>query len=148
MLDKVRSYEGIPITEVHIVVGVHPKMSLQFFAGLIKKIKEIRPDIHVKAFTAVELEYMFRKAKVSYAEGLKLLQEHGLGSLPGGGAEIFHPEVREIICKDKATAEEWLGIHEAAHQLGMHSNATMLYGHIETYTHRVRSYGSPSEITG
>lgn len=137
MLGMVKKYDGIPITEVHIVGGVHPKMNLMFFAGLIKKIKEIRPDIHVKAFTAVELEYMFRKAKVTYEEGLKILKDHGMDSLPGGGAEIFHDEVRSIICKDKATAEEWLEIHETAHQLGMHSNATMLYGHIENYFHRI-----------
>jgi aminodeoxyfutalosine synthase len=137
MLNKVRSYQGIPVTEVHIVGGVHPKMNLTYFANLIRKIKEIRPDIHVKAFTAVELEYMFRKAKVSWEEGLKILKDHGMDSIPGGGAEIFHPDVRNIICKDKATSEEWLGIHEAAHKLGMHSNATMLYGHIENYFHRV-----------
>ncbi|MEO6167331.1 MAG: aminofutalosine synthase MqnE [Chitinophagales bacterium] len=137
MLNIVRKYESIPVTEVHIVGGVHPKMNLMFFANVIKKIKEIRPDIHVKAFTAVELEYMFRKSKVSYEEGLKILKEHGMDSIPGGGAEIFHQEVRNVICKDKATAEEWLEIHETAHRLGMHSNATMLYGHIENYAHRI-----------
>ncbi len=137
MLDAVRKYEGIPVTEVHIVGGVHPKMNLMFFANLIKKIKEIRPDLHVKAFTAVELEYMFRKAKVSVEAGLKILKDHGMDSLPGGGAEIFHKEIRDIICKDKATSEQWLLIHETAHHLGMHSNATMLYGHIEKYIHRI-----------
>ncbi len=137
MLEMVRRYDGIPVTEVHIVGGVHPKMSIHFFAGLIRQIKELRPQIHVKAFTAVELEYMFRKAKLSYEEGLKLLKDHGLDSLPGGGAEIFDEAVRKEICKDKATAEEWLAIHETAHRLGMHSNATMLYGHIETYAHRI-----------
>lgn len=137
ILNKLRTYEDQPITEVHIVGGVHPKMGLHYFANLIKKIKEIRPDIHVKAFTAVELEYMCRKAKVSYREGLALLKEHGQDSLPGGGAEIFHPEIRQQICEDKCTAEQWLEIHETAHSLGMHSNATMLYGHIEKYEHRI-----------
>ncbi|HUM47462.1 MAG TPA: aminofutalosine synthase MqnE [Chitinophagales bacterium] len=137
MLDIVRKYDGTPVTEVHIVGGVHPKMNLMYFANLIRKIKEIRPDIHVKAFTAVELEYMFRKSKVTYEEGLKILKEHGMDSIPGGGAEIFHEDVRSIICKDKATAEEWLEIHETVHRLGMHSNATMLYGHIENYAHRI-----------
>lgn len=132
-----RSYEGTPITEVHIVGGVHPKMGLQYFANLIKNIKEIRPELHVKAFTAVELEYMCRKAKVSYKEGLQILKDHGQDSLPGGGAEIFHPEIREKICKDKCTADEWLEIHETAHSIGMPSNATLLYGHIEEYHHRV-----------
>jgi aminodeoxyfutalosine synthase len=137
ILDKVRSYDGQPITEVHIVGGVHPKMGLQYFANLIKKIKEIRPEIHVKAFTAVELDYMCRKAKVSYEEGLQILKDHGQDSLPGGGAEIFDEELREIICGDKCTSEQWLEIHETAHRMGMPSNATMLYGHIETFAHRV-----------
>jgi aminodeoxyfutalosine synthase len=137
MLEIVRKYDGIPVTEVHIVGGVHPKMNLMFFANVIKKIKEIRPDLHVKAFTAVELEYMFRKAKVSVEEGLRILKDHGMDSLPGGGAEIFHKEIRDVISKDKATAEQWLSIHETAHRLGMHSNATMLYGHIENYFHRI-----------
>jgi aminodeoxyfutalosine synthase len=137
ILEKVRSYDGQAITEVHIVGGVHPKMGLQYFAGLIKKIKEIRPDLHVKAFTAVELEYMCRKAKVSYEEGLSILKDHGQGSLPGGGAEIFDTELRAEICGDKCTTEQWLEIHETAHKLGMPSNATMLYGHIEQYKHRI-----------
>jgi aminodeoxyfutalosine synthase len=137
ILEKVRSYEGIPVTEVHIVGGVHPKMGLHYFAGLIKKIKEIRPEIHVKAFTAVELDYMCRKAKVSYEEGLSLLMAHGQDSLPGGGAEIFDEELRSQIAGDKCTAKEWLEIHETAHRLGMPSNATMLYGHIENYQHRI-----------
>ena len=137
ILDKVRSYEGKPITEVHIVGGVHPKMGLHYFANLIRKVKEIRPDIHVKAFTAVELEYMCRKAKVSYEEGLRILKEHGQDSLPGGGAEIFDEEIRNEICADKCTSAEWLEMHRTAHRLGMPSNATMLYGHIEQFRHRV-----------
>jgi len=137
ILDIVRSYYGKPVTEVHIVGGVHPKMGLMYFANLIKQIKEIRPDIHVKAFTAVELEYMCRKAKVSYEEGLRILKEHGQDSLPGGGAEIFDEEIRKEICEDKCTAAEWLEIHETAHKLGMPSNATMLYGHVEKYEHRI-----------
>ncbi len=137
ILDLVRKYDGKPITEVHIVGGVHPKMGLMYFANLIKKIKEIRPDLHVKAFTAVELEYMCRKAKVSYEEGLRILKEHGQNSLPGGGAEIFDETVRKEICEDKCTSAEWLEIHETAHKLGMPSNATMLYGHVEKFEHRI-----------
>lgn len=137
ILDKVRSYQGKPITEVHIVGGVHPKMGLHYFANLIKKIKEIRPEIHVKAFTAVELDYMCRKAKVSYEEGLSILKAHGQDSLPGGGAEIFDEALRNEICADKCTSTEWLEMHRTAHKLGMPSNATMLYGHIEQYRHRV-----------
>lgn len=133
----IRSYEGKPVTEVHIVGGVHPKMGLAYFANIIKKIKQILPDIHVKAFTAVELEYMCRKAGVSYEEGLKILKEHGQDSLPGGGAEIFDETLRNEICADKCSSQQWLEIHETAHRLGMPSNATMLYGHIEQYHHRV-----------
>jgi len=137
MLHMVKKYDGKPITEVHIVGGVHPKMDLQFFADLLKAIKAHRPDLHIKAFTAVEYDYMFRKAKVSVEEGLQFLIRAGLDSIPGGGAEIFHPEIREKICADKVDADGWLKIHEVAHQLGLHSNATMLYGHIEKYEHRV-----------
>lgn len=137
MLGIVKSYDGKPVTEVHIVGGVHPKMDIRFFADLLRRIKAHRPDLHIKGFTAVELDYMFRKAKMSRAEGLSFLHEAGLDSLPGGGAEIFAPEVRERICADKVDADGWLDIHETAHGLGMHSNATMLYGHIETYAHRI-----------
>ncbi|WP_298299981.1 aminofutalosine synthase MqnE [Hydrotalea sp.] len=137
MLDIVKSYDGKPVTEVHIVGGVHPKMDLAFFTTLLKAIKAHRPDLHIKAFTPVELDYMFRKAKVSVEEGMQIAHEAGLDSLPGGGAEIFHPEIRTQICADKVDAEGWLHIHKTAHQLGMHTNATMLYGHIEQYWHRI-----------
>ncbi|MEN9700825.1 MAG: aminofutalosine synthase MqnE [Bacteroidota bacterium] len=137
MLDIVKSYDGKPVTEVHIVGGVHPKLTLTFFLELMRAIKAHRPDLHIKAFTPVELEYMFRKANVSTKEGMRLAHEAGLDSLPGGGAEIFHPEIREQICADKATADQWLEIHQTAHELGMHSNATLLYGHIEKYEHRI-----------
>jgi aminodeoxyfutalosine synthase len=137
MLHMVKKYDGKPITEVHIVGGVHPKMNLQFFADLLKAIKAHRPGLHIKAFTAVEYDYMFRKAKLSVEEGLKLLIASGLDSIPGGGAEIFHPEIREKICADKVDANGWLLIHETAHRLGLHSNATMLFGHIEKYEHRI-----------
>jgi aminodeoxyfutalosine synthase len=137
MMDKVREYDGKPITEVHIVGGVHPKMDIHFFADLLRKIKAHRPFLHIKGFTAVELDYMFRKAKLNRAEGMKLLHEAGLDSLPGGGAEIFAPEIRELICADKVDGAGWLDIHAEAHALGMHSNATMLYGHIEKYQHRI-----------
>jgi aminodeoxyfutalosine synthase len=137
MMDIIRSYDGKPVTEVHIVGGVHPKLNLQFFADLMKKIKSHRPGLHIKGYTAVELDYMLRKAKLSPEEGLKILKDAGLDSLPGGGAEIFHPEVRMQICADKVDASGWLKIHETAHRLGMHSNATMLYGHIEKYFHRI-----------
>ena len=137
MMDLVKNYDGKPVTEVHIVGGVHPKMNLYFFVDLLKKIKAHRPDLHIKGFTAVELDYMFRKAKLTTDEGMKILHEAGLDSLPGGGAEIFDAEIRKKICEDKVNAEGWLNIHRSAHVLGMHTNATMLYGHIENYGHRV-----------
>ncbi len=137
MMDIVRSYDGKPVTEVHIVGGVHPKLTLAFFLDLMRAITAHRPELHIKAFTPVELDYMFRKAKVSIQEGMRLAHEAGLDSLPGGGAEIFHPDVRTIICDDKVDANGWLEIHQTAHELGMHSNATLLYGHIEKYEHRV-----------
>jgi aminodeoxyfutalosine synthase len=137
MLNIVKKYDGKPVTEVHIVGGVHPKLNLNFFADLLQKIKAHRPDLHVKGFTAVELDYMFRKAKMTIDEGMKFLHEAGLQSLPGGGAEIFAPDIRTQICEDKVDAAGWLAIHEAAHKLGMHSNATMLYGHIEKFHHRI-----------
>lgn len=137
MMDMVRKYDGQPVTEVHIVGGVHPKMNLEFFCELLSSIRAHRPELHLKGFTAVELDYMFRKAKLTVAEGLQRMKDAGLQSLPGGGAEIFHPEIREQICADKVDAHGWLNIHGTAHKLGMHTNATMLYGHIEQFWHRV-----------
>ena len=137
MMDIVKSYDGKPVTEVHIVGGVHPKLTLEFFITLLKAIKAHRPELHIKGFTPVELDYMFRKANLSTEEGMKRAHEAGLDSLPGGGAEIFHPDIRNIICADKATGDEWLHIHRTAHNLGMHSNATLLYGHIEKAEHRI-----------
>lgn len=137
MLHLVKRYDGVPVTEVHIVGGVHPKMNLKFFRELLAAIKAHRPELHIKAFTAVEYDYMFRKANVSVKEGLQELIDAGLNSIPGGGAEIFHPEIREQICADKVDAAGWLTIHKTAHELGIPSNATMLYGHIEKYEHRI-----------
>ena len=137
MVEKVKAYDGKPITEVHVVGGVHPKMDIYFFEELLKKIKAHRPELHIKGFTAVELDYMFRKAKLSRLEGMKILHNAGLDSLPGGGAEIFDNEIREKISADKVDADGWLDIHAIAHSLGMHTNATMLFGHIEEYSHRI-----------
>ncbi|MCS6894663.1 MAG: aminofutalosine synthase MqnE [Bacteroidia bacterium] len=130
-------YVGTGVTEVHIVGGVHPKRGIEYYADIIRRIKRILPNIHVKAFTAVELKVMCARSRMSYKEGLLALREAGLDSLPGGGAEIFHPEIRRQICATKASTEEWIEIHRTAHELGIPSNATMLYGHIERYEHRV-----------
>ncbi len=137
MLDQVKSYDNEPITEVHITGGVVPKQDLDFYADFFRRTKAHRPDLHIKALTPVEYYYIFKKAKLSHYEGMKYMKDAGLDSMPGGGAEIFHPDVREKIAADKCTAEQWLDIHEQAHALGMRSNATMLYGHIEEYKHRV-----------
>lgn len=137
MMHIVKKYDGVPVTEVHIVGGVHPKMDLDFFCDLLRQIKAHRPNLHLKGFTAVELDYMFRKASLSRVEGLRKLKDAGLQSLPGGGAEIFAPAIRTQICADKIDGDGWLDIHKTAHQLGMHSNATMLYGHIESYEDRI-----------
>lgn len=137
MLAIVRKYDNEPVTEVHITGGVVPKQNLEFYADFFRRCKAHRPDLHIKGLTPVEYYYIFKKAKLSHYEGMKYMKECGLDSLPGGGAEIFHPDVRMKIAHDKCTAEQWLDIHEQAHQLGMRTNATMLYGHIEEYWHRV-----------
>jgi aminodeoxyfutalosine synthase len=137
MLNIVKSYDDQPVTEVHLVGGVLPQYDLPFYLELFKKIKEHRPELHVKALTPVEYHYIFKKAKISYEEGMQRIKDSGCNSMPGGGAEIFHPEIREQIAADKCTAEQWLRIHEIWHELGCRSNATMLYGHIEKFEHRI-----------
>jgi aminodeoxyfutalosine synthase len=137
MLNIVKSYDDQPVTEAHIVGGVLPQYDMAFYQKLFSEIKKHRPDLHVKALTPVEYHYIFKKAKVDYATGMRLMKEAGLESMPGGGAEIFHPEIRAQIAKDKCNADQWLQIHEEWHKLGMRSNATMLYGHIEKFWHRV-----------
>ncbi len=137
MMDIVKTYDDEPITEVHIVGGVLPQYDVQFYSDLFRSIKDHRPDLHVKALTPVEYHYIFKKAKISYEEGMKIMDDAGLDSMPGGGAEIFHPEIRDQIAGGKCSGDEWLRIHEIWHELGRRSNATMLYGHIEAFRHRV-----------
>jgi aminodeoxyfutalosine synthase len=137
MMDIVKQFDSKPVTEVHIVGGVHPDYDLHYWGNLLKRIKQHRPSLHIKAFSAIELEFMIARTGCSIEEGLKKLKEYGLDSIPGGGAEIFDEELRKNICDDKATSEMWLKIHETAHLAGIPSNATMLYGHIETYHHRI-----------
>lgn len=137
MMDIIRSYDGQPVTEVHIVGGVLPQYDVRFYSTLFKAIKQHRPELHIKALTPVEYHYIFKKDKISYEEGMKLMMESGLDSMPGGGAEIFHPEIRDQIAGGKCSGDQWLRIHEVWHELGRRSNATMLYGHIESFWHRV-----------
>lgn len=137
MLEIVKRFDNKAVTEVHIVGGVHPAYDLHYWGSLIKKIKEYRPAIHIKAFSAIELDHMITRTGCTIEEGLTLLKEYGLDSIPGGGAEIFDEGLRKIICYEKSSSELWLKIHKTAHMLGIPSNATMLYGHIETYSHRI-----------
>jgi aminodeoxyfutalosine synthase len=130
-----RYREGM--TEIHIVNGLNPDLPFDYYLDLLRAIKEHYPALHIKAFTAVEIHYFAERFGMSYEEVLRDLVSAGLGSLPGGGAEIFSERVRNKICRDKATAREWLAVHEAAHMLGLKSNCTMLYGTIETLEERV-----------
>lgn len=137
IMDIIKKYDDEPVTEVHIVGGVLPQYDLQFYSDLFRAIKAHRPGLHVKALTPVEYHYIFKKAKVSYEEGMQQMLDAGLDSMPGGGAEIFHPEIRDQIAGGKCSGEQWLRIHEIWHELGRRSNATMLYGHIERFEHRI-----------
>jgi aminodeoxyfutalosine synthase len=128
---------GDDITEVHIVGAVHPGRDIYYYADLVKRVHLARPTIHIKAYTAIEIEYMAQRSGLSFREGLQLLKDAGLNSLPGGGAEIFDDEIREQICGKKSSTEAWIEIHETAHNLGIPTNATILYGHIEQFEHRI-----------
>ncbi|PBQ30354.1 aminofutalosine synthase MqnE [Sphingobacteriaceae bacterium] len=137
IMNIIKGYDNQAVTEVHITGGVVPKQDLAFYTELFQKIKAHRPDLHIKALTPVEFHYIFKKAKLTYEEGLKIFKEAGLDSLPGGGAEIFDKDIRDKIAGGKCTSEEWLSLHEIWHKMGNQSNATMLYGHIETFEHRI-----------
>jgi aminodeoxyfutalosine synthase len=125
------------VTEFHIVGGLHPELTLDWFCQMLRGLKERFPQVHLKAFTMVEIGYLAQRAKLTPREVLVRLKEAGMDSMPGGGAEIFSERVRRIICDHKITGDQWLEIAEIAHQLGLHSNCTMLYGHIETEEDRV-----------
>jgi aminodeoxyfutalosine synthase len=126
-----------PPAEIHIVNGLHPGLPFSYYEELLSGFKRIKPDIHMKCFTAVEIHFFATHYGMTYLEVLERLRRAGLDSLPGGGAEIFHPDVRQRISHDKATADEYLEVHRVAHGIGMKTNCTMLYGHIETFEHRV-----------
>ncbi len=135
--DRARQAHGRGATELHIVGGLHHKLPFQYYVDVVRWVKEAAPEIHVKAYTGVEIEWFKKIERTTTRDVLQRLIDAGLGSLPGGGAEIFHPEVREQICGAKATTEQWFDAHRTAHRLGLHSNATMLYGHIEQARHRI-----------
>jgi aminodeoxyfutalosine synthase len=134
-----RAEQGIRegATEFHIVGGLHPDLTFEHYLELIRGLKQRCPGVHLKAFTMVEVHYFARIAKLSIEETLRKMKEAGVDSCPGGGAEIFHPRVRKIICDHKTSGQMWLSIARKAHEAGLHSNATMLYGHVETEEERV-----------
>lgn len=125
--------EGLkePITEFHIVGGLHPDLPFSFYVDMLKGLKKLAPDVHIQAFTAVEIAHMAGIAGKSVEDTLVELREAGLDSIPGGGAEIFSPELREKVCPTKLSGDDWLDVMRKAHGLGIRSNATMLYGHVE-----------------
>lgn len=137
VLAQVEAHRGSGATEVHIVGGVHPRHDLAYYEQMIRSVKALMPQASVKAFTAIELRYMIEKAGLSLSEGLARLKEAGMEAIPGGGAEIFAPEIRQRICPEKGTAEQWLEVHREAHRLGVPTNATILYGHIESWEQRI-----------
>lgn len=142
----VSEHEGDEATEVHITGGVHPQWDIDYYCELVKRVKSVNPTIHVKAFSAVELDYAISKSGITVEEGLKKLKDCGLDSIPGGGAEIADGKIRDEICGAKTSWERWLEIHRVAHEIGLTTNATMLYGHMETYAHRVEHMNDLREL--
>ncbi len=135
--EKVRLRLDEPITEIHMVGGIHPDLPFEYYLQILQGIKEIRPDVHIQAFTCVEIAHLAELAGKNIEDTLQLLRDAGLGSIPGGGAEVFSPRIREITCEKKLSGEKWLEIAQTAHRVGLNSNATMLYGHIETIEERM-----------
>jgi aminodeoxyfutalosine synthase len=136
ILEEVKKQDP-SVREVHITGAVHPDRDIFYYGELLRKIRTLSPNLHIKAYSAVELDYMIRKARITVEQGLLYLRECGLDSIPGGGAEIFDETIRKNICGMKTTSDSWLKIHETAHRIGIPSNATMLYGHLEGYAHRI-----------
>jgi aminodeoxyfutalosine synthase len=136
-VEKVLSRRPLGITEVHIVAGLHPDLPFDYYTSLLRRIREAWPQLSIKSFTAIEIHFWAEKFGKTHEQVLRELKAAGMDTMPGGGAEIFAPRVRRKICDDKATADEWLDVHRTAHGLGMKTNATMLYGHVERLDERV-----------
>ena len=134
---KVRERLDEPISEIHMVGGIHPDLPFSYYLELLRGIKEVRPQVHIQAFTCVEIYHLAQLAGTSVEKALEQLINAGLGSLPGGGAEVFSPRIRALTCKDKLPGEGWLEVARTAHRMGLRTNATMLYGHIETIDERL-----------
>ncbi len=134
---KIEARVHEPITEIHIVGGCHPDLPFSFYLDMLRGIKKIRPEVHLQAFTCVEIAHLADKAGLSVADTLTALKDAGLGSLPGGGAEVFSSRVRQALCPDKLAPQGWLAVAQTAHRLDLKTNATMLYGHLESLEERV-----------
>jgi aminodeoxyfutalosine synthase len=134
---RIKALEDAFITEVHIVNGLHPGLPFSYYTDLMKALKTERPDLHIKGFTAVEIHYYAEKYDMTYEQVLTAFVDAGMGSMPGGGAEIFHPRARRKLCHDKVDADGWLEVHRVAHRLGIKTNCTMLFGSIEHDEERV-----------
>lgn len=134
---KVRDRLNEPITEVHMVGGIHPDLPFEYYLEILRGIKEVKPEIHIQAFTCVEIAHLATLAGKPIGDTLEILKDAGLGSIPGGGAEVFSPRIRELTCKDKLPGRDWIEIAKIAHRHGLNTNATMLYGHIETMEERL-----------
>jgi len=125
------------ISEIHVVGGLNPDLKLDYYVEMLHRLRRVLPGVNIQSFTAVEIDYLAQLHGMTHREVLNILREAGLDSLPGGGAEVFSPRVREIICPNKIDGDTWLSVHQAAHEIGMRTNATMLYGHVETIEERV-----------
>ncbi len=143
---KVMERLSEPITEIHMVGGIHPDLEFDYYLDILRAIKEVRPEVHIKAFTCVEIAHLATLAGKSVEETLKMLMEAGLDSLPGGGAEVFSPRIRKKTCEKKLSGEGWLEVARTAHSLGLKSNATMLYGHIETAEEKIEHLAALREV--
>ena len=134
---KVRDRLSEPVTEIHMVGGIHPDLPYSYYTDLLRAIKEERPDVHIQAFTCVEIAHLADISGLGVAGVLEDMKKHGLGSIPGGGAEVFSPRIRELTCGKKLPGSGWIDVAKTAHEVGLHTNATMLYGHIETIEERL-----------
>ncbi len=137
ILEQVKARQNSGATEIHIVGSIHPDHDFEFYRNMIEKVKVAMPQATIKAFTAIELDHMIRDSGLSTQQGLEMLQQAGLEAIPGGGAEIFDQNIRMRLCPEKGAAERWFNVHDAAHKLGISTNATMLYGHVESWEHRI-----------
>jgi len=137
IMEKARAVKDNRVKEFHIVGGLHPELPFSYYLTMLRSLKSEFPDVHIQAFTAVEIKHLTAIANLSVRDTLKELHNAGLGSLPGGGAEVFSPRVRNLLCDEKTSGNVWLDVMREAHMLGLRSNATMLYGHVETNEEKI-----------